>query len=60
MAISPIRGGIGVFHGGRPSSRFRVVSVDEKTVVQLNNIGPWVITYVDPKDDPRQMRRPKP
>ena len=30
------------------------VSVDEQTVVQLNNIGPWVITYIDPKDDPRQ------
>ena len=30
------------------------VFVDEETVVQLNNIGPWVITYIDPKDDPRQ------
>jgi hypothetical protein len=29
------------------------VSVDEETVVQLNNIDPWVITYIDPKDDPR-------
>src|SRR5262249_22711371 len=28
------------------------VAVDEETVVQLNNIGPWVITYIDPKDDP--------
>ena len=34
------------------------VSVDEETVVQLNNIGPWVITYIDPKDDPRQIGRP--
>ena len=33
------------------------VSVDEETVVQLNNIGPWGITYIDPKDDPR--RKPK-
>ena len=31
------------------------VSVDEETVVQLNNIGPWV--YIDPKEDPR--RKPK-
>jgi hypothetical protein len=30
------------------------VSVDEETVVQLNNIGPWVLTYIDPKDYPRQ------
>jgi len=33
------------------------VSVDTETVVQLNNIGPWEITYSDPKDDPR--RKPK-
>ena len=31
------------------------VSVDEETVVQLNNIGPWVLTYIDPKDDPRHQ-----
>jgi hypothetical protein len=30
------------------------VSVDEETVVQLNNIGPWEISYIDPEDDPRQ------
>src|SRR5215831_949151 len=30
------------------------VSVDEDTVVQLNNIGPWEITYSDPNEDPRQ------
>jgi hypothetical protein len=35
-----------------------VVSVDEETVVQLKNIGSWVITYIDPKDDPRQIGRP--
>jgi quercetin dioxygenase-like cupin family protein len=27
---------------------------DEDTVIQLNSTGPWGITYVDPKDDPRQ------
>jgi len=26
---------------------------DEETVVQLNSTGPWAITYVNPKDDPR-------
>jgi quercetin dioxygenase-like cupin family protein len=31
------------------------VSVDEETVVQLNNIGPWVLTYIDPEDDPRNQ-----
>jgi quercetin dioxygenase-like cupin family protein len=33
------------------------VAVDEETVVQLNNIGPWVITYIDAKDDPRQKQK---
>ncbi len=33
------------------------VAVDEETVVQLNNIGPWLIIYIDPKDDP--SRKPK-
>jgi quercetin dioxygenase-like cupin family protein len=27
---------------------------DEDTVIQLNSTGPWGITYVNPKDDPRQ------
>ena len=26
----------------------------EETVVQLNGVGPWGITYVNPKDDPRR------
>jgi quercetin dioxygenase-like cupin family protein len=30
------------------------VAVDEETVVQLNNIGPWTLAYIDPKDDPRR------
>src|SRR5262249_27119340 len=30
------------------------VYAQEETVVQLNNIGPWEFTYVDPKDDPRR------
>jgi quercetin dioxygenase-like cupin family protein len=33
------------------------VSVAEETVVQLNNIGPWELTYSDSKEDPR--RKPK-
>jgi len=27
---------------------------DEETVVQLNSIGPWGLTYVNPADDPRR------
>jgi quercetin dioxygenase-like cupin family protein len=29
------------------------VYADEETVVQLNSTGPWGITYVNAKDDPR-------
>lgn len=25
-----------------------------ETVVQINSMGPWAITYLDPKNDPRQ------
>ncbi|MEX0591588.1 MAG: cupin domain-containing protein [Xanthobacteraceae bacterium] len=27
---------------------------DEETVIQLNSTGPWSLTYVNPKDDPRK------
>jgi len=27
---------------------------DEDTVIQLNSTGPWSLTYVNPKDDPRR------
>jgi quercetin dioxygenase-like cupin family protein len=27
---------------------------DEDTIIQLNSTGPWGLTYVNPKDDPRQ------
>ena len=30
------------------------VYTDEETVLQLNSTGPWSLTYVNPKDDPRQ------
>jgi quercetin dioxygenase-like cupin family protein len=29
-------------------------STDEETIVQINSTGPWGLTYVNPKDDPRQ------
>lgn len=28
-----------------------------ETVLQLNGIGPWMITYVNPADDPRQAKK---
>jgi hypothetical protein len=32
------------------------VFADEDTVVQLNSNGPWGLTYVNPKDDPRKSQ----
>ena len=31
-------------------------STEEETVVQISTNGPWGITYVNPKDDPRQKK----
>lgn len=38
-----------------PNTPHYVFAVEE-TVVQLSAIGPWGITYVNPKDDPRQSQ----
>jgi quercetin dioxygenase-like cupin family protein len=32
------------------------VSTDEETVVQINTMGPWGLTYVNPEDDPRKTQ----
>jgi quercetin dioxygenase-like cupin family protein len=37
-----------------PPGMAHFVSVDEDTVVHLSSMGPWDVTYVNPKDDPRQ------
>ena len=37
-----------------PPGMVHQFSVDEDTVVQVNSIGPWGITYVNAKDDPRK------
>ena len=37
-----------------PPGMQHYVWADGETVVQLNGIGPWAVTYVNPKDDPRQ------
>jgi quercetin dioxygenase-like cupin family protein len=29
-------------------------AADDDTVIQLNSTGPWSLTYVNPKDDPRK------
>ena len=32
------------------------IFADEDAVVQLNSTGPWGLTYVNPKDDPRKSQ----
>lgn len=38
---------------GFPPGMSHFAYTDEETVVQLNSNGPWGLTYVNPKDDPR-------
>jgi quercetin dioxygenase-like cupin family protein len=37
-----------------PPGMAHFASADEDTVIQLNSMGPWTLTYVDPADDPRK------
>ena len=36
-----------------PAGMAHYVWVETETVVQINGVGPFDVTYVDPKDDPR-------
>jgi quercetin dioxygenase-like cupin family protein len=38
---------------GLPPGTPHFVFADEETVIQISTNGPWGITYVDPRDDPR-------
>ena len=40
------------FAPGTPHYAF----MEGETVVQISTVGPWGLTYVDPKDDPRQSQ----
>jgi quercetin dioxygenase-like cupin family protein len=37
-----------------PPGQTHYAGADEETIVQLNSTGPWAVTYVNPKDDPRK------
>lgn len=37
-----------------PAGMVHFAGADEETVVQVNGIGPFTITYVNPADDPRR------
>jgi quercetin dioxygenase-like cupin family protein len=38
----------------RPPGMAHYVFMEEETVIQISTNGPWGLTYVNPKDDPRQ------
>lgn len=40
-----------------PAGMRHFVWVKGDTTIQLHGVGPWVITYVDPKDDPRGAKK---
>ena len=37
-----------------PPGMAHYVFIDEETVVQISTVGPWELTYINSKDDPRQ------
>jgi quercetin dioxygenase-like cupin family protein len=37
-----------------PPDTAHYVFMEEETVIQISTVGPWGLTYVNPKDDPRQ------
>lgn len=37
-----------------PPEMVHYAIAEGETVIQLTSVGPWVINYVDPEDDPRQ------
>jgi hypothetical protein len=43
----------GGFHA-LPPGMPHYVFMEEETVIQINTKGPWGLTYINPKDDPRQ------
>jgi quercetin dioxygenase-like cupin family protein len=40
-----------------PAEMVHWVSFNDNTVVQITGVGPWNITYLDPRDDPRAPQR---
>ncbi|MFO1125322.1 MAG: cupin domain-containing protein [Methylocystis sp.] len=40
-----------------PAEVVHWVTFDDSTVIQVTGVGPWNITYLDPRDDPRAPQR---
>ena len=43
-------------YGTWPAGMKHYVWVTGETVIQLHGVGPWVIEYLDPADDPRKKK----
>jgi hypothetical protein len=41
-------------YGAFPTGMAHYAFTRVETVIQLNNVGPWAVTYVNPADDPRR------
>ncbi|HYF35697.1 MAG TPA: cupin domain-containing protein [Prosthecobacter sp.] len=44
-------------YGVWPPGMVHAVWIEGETVVQFHGMGPWVINYVNPADDPRNAKR---
>ena len=40
-----------------PAEAGHWVNFEDDTVIQVTGVGPWNITYLDPRDDPRAAQR---
>lgn len=40
-----------------PAKNAHFVFTKEETVIQINAVGPWTLTYVNPADDPRNAKK---
>ena len=45
-------------YASMPAGMRHFVQARGETVVQLNNMGPWALHYVNPADDPRNAPKP--
>jgi quercetin dioxygenase-like cupin family protein len=44
-------------YGFWPAGMKHAAWADSETVIQLHGIGPWIINYVNPADDPRNAKK---
>ncbi len=55
-AATPLPAGT---YGVWPPGMVHAVWTEGETIVQFHGMGPWVINYVNPADDPRNVKKPQ-